>query len=45
MNWGWDGSYDSGLYSLNSDWLAGGNDQVNYNFVYQRKMITGFSNQ
>ena len=43
MNWGWDGSYDSGLYSLNSDWLAGGNDQVNYNFVYQRKMITGFS--
>lgn len=43
MNWGWDGSYDSGLYSLTGDWLAGGNEEVNYNFVYERKMITGFS--
>lgn len=43
MNWGWDGYEDDGEYSLTGDWFAGTNNQVNFNFVYERKMITGFS--
>lgn len=38
MNWGWNGSYDNGRYSLVGDWTAD-----SYNFQYKRSMIIGFS--
>jgi hypothetical protein len=38
MNWGWDGSYDSGSYTNGDSWNIG-----SYNFVYERKMISGYS--
>ena len=39
MNWGWDGSCDSGRYSYNGDWNA----TSDRNYLYERKMISGFS--
>ncbi len=40
MNWGWDGIYNSGLYSIQpSGWAVD-----NYNFSLSTNIITGFTN-
>lgn len=52
MNWGWDGSYDSGKYlataSSDVDWEVLEYDEngkpKKYHFVYKRKILHGFSN-
>ena len=37
MNWGWNGSYDSGRYSTTGDWKVD-----DYNFRYEKAMISNF---
>lgn len=48
MNWGWSGSYDSGLFlstaSGDNDWEIDMGSEHIYHFVHNRKIITGFSN-
>jgi hypothetical protein len=38
MNWGWNGSSDNAMYSLNNDWETASGS----NFQYRRSMIIGF---
>ena len=38
MNWGYDGNYDSGRYSLTGDWTT----SSDRNYIYDRYIIHGF---
>jgi hypothetical protein len=46
MNWGWNGSHDSGLFlstaSGDNDWEIVGSEDT-YHFVHKRKILHGFS--
>ncbi|MBD5386733.1 hypothetical protein HDR70_02445 [bacterium] len=37
MNWGWNGSYDNTLYSINSSWAAGNNIYNTYKHIFLPK--------
>lgn len=39
MNWGYDGYYDTGRYTLTGDWTT----SSNRNYIYDRKMIYNFN--